>query len=337
MTTETKRVLVTGGAGFIGSNIVRALLEKGYSVVVFDNFSTGKFCNIQPFLHLDCRLIVGDLRQEQDCKAAVQGVDCILHQAALGSVPRSVNDPATTHAVNSTGFLHLLLAAKREGIQRIVYASSSSVYGDHPDLPKREEKTGRPLSPYAVTKQTNEMYAKNFVDLYGMELIGLRYFNVFGRNQSPDGPYAAAIPRFIQTLIEQKSPNIFGDGEQSRDFTHIDNVIEANLLAMNTSEKRAIGQVFNVACGQQTTLNELYCALQKNLQLFCPSVADIAPAYCPPRKGDIQHSFASIAKIEEILGYQVVKSFDQGVKESIAWYWESLCKQRQAVDQGVCP
>ncbi len=320
-------VLITGGAGFIGSNLVEALLKQDNRIVCLDNFSTGKRENIAPFLnHPDFTLIEGDIRNMEDCKKATEGMDFVLHQAALGSVPRSINDPVTTNNVNIGGFVNMLVAARDSGIKRFVYAASSSTYGDHPALPKVEEHIGKPLSPYAVTKYVNELYASVFADLYGMEIIGLRYFNVFGKRQDPDGAYAAVIPKFIKSLIDGIPPVINGDGSHSRDFTYIENVVQVNQLALLTENPEALNTVYNVAFGENASLNELYNQLTLLLADFNPAIAGIHPVYGPPRKGDILHSLASIEKARRLLGYNPAYSLKDGLKEAIQWYYEYLSK-----------
>ncbi|MEI6747553.1 MAG: SDR family oxidoreductase [Bacteroidales bacterium] len=324
-TITNSRVLVTGGAGFIGSNLVEALLQQDNEVICLDNFSTGKRENIVPFgQNKRFRMIEGDIRILADCKTAVDGIDYVLHQAALGSVPRSIADPITTNEVNIGGFLNMLVASHDAKVKRFVYAASSSTYGDHPGLPKVEDKIGNPLSPYAVTKYVNELYARVFSDLYGMETIGLRYFNVFGRRQDPDGAYAAVIPRFVKSLVKGEAPGIFGDGLQSRDFTYVDNVVQVNQLAALVENSAALNTVYNVAFGENTTLNELYAQLVANLSEFDPEIAKIKPVFGPERQGDVRHSLASIEKAKNLLDYDPKYSLSQGLKLAIAWYWESF-------------
>ncbi len=319
------RVLVTGGAGFIGSALIESLLSQHNEVVCLDNLATGKRENIKDFItEKNFRFIEGDIRNSADCKNAAEGVDIVLHQAALGSVPRSVKDPITTNDVNISGFLNMITAARDAGVKRFVYASSSSVYGDHPALPKFEENTGNPLSPYAVTKKVNELYARVFGELYGMETLGLRYFNVFGRRQDPDGQYAAVIPRFVKSLIQHEAPRIFGDGSQTRDFTYIENVVQANLKAAVADNPEAYNTAYNVACGDRVTLNELYLFLREGLAAFDPEIATINPVYTDPRQGDIPHSLASIEKTSRLLGYEPQFNLRQGLEHSIKWYWEHL-------------
>ena len=320
-----KKILVTGGAGFIGSNLIEVLLAKGNKLVCLDNFSTGKKENIEPFMsHESFTLITGDIRKIEDCKKAVAGVDYVLHEAALGSVPRSIKDPITTNDVNVSGFLNMLVASRDAGVKRFVYAASSSTYGDSKSLPKQEEIIGKPLSPYAITKYVNELYADTFYKTYGFETIGLRYFNVFGRKQTPDGAYAAVIPKFVGQLVNYESPIINGDGEYSRDFTYIDNVIQMNLLALTTTNKEAVNQVYNTAFGERATLNDLVKSLKKYLSDYDPKISEIEIVYGPNRAGDIPHSLASIEKAKKLLNYNPKYSLQSGLKEAIAWYWKQL-------------
>lgn len=321
------KVLVTGGAGFIGSNLCEYLLAHNYKVVCLDNFATGKIENLLPLLnrYLDTfKLIVGDIRDLSDCQKAVVGVDYILHEAALGSVPRSIKDPATTNTVNIGGFLNMLIAARDAGVKRFMYAASSSTYGDSQSLPKVEDVIGRPLSPYAVTKYVNELYADVFARTYGMECIGLRYFNVFGRCQDPFGAYAAVIPLFVKKLMAHESPVINGDGEYSRDFTYIDNVIQMNMLAMTTTNPDAVNQVYNTAFGERTTLNQLVNYLKEYLSEFDPKIADVEILHGPNRQGDIPHSLACIDKARKLLGYIPEYSMRDGLKEAVKWYWHNI-------------
>ena len=321
------KVLVTGGAGFIGSNLCEYLLAHNYKVVCLDNFATGKIENLLPLLnrYLDTfKLIVGDIRDLSDCQKAVVGVDYILHEAALGSEPRSIKDPATTNAVNIGGFLNMLIAARDAGVKRFMYAASSSTYGDSQSLPKVEDVIGRPLSPYAVTKYVNELYADVFARTYGMECIGLRYFNVFGRRQDPFGAYAAVIPLFVKKLMAHESPVINGDGEYSRDFTYIDNVIQMNMLAMTTTNPDAVNQVYNTAFGERTTLNQLVNYLKEYLSEFDPKIADVEILHGPNRQGDIPHSLACIDKARKLLGYIPEYSMRDGLKEAVKWYWHNI-------------
>lgn len=322
---NNKKILVTGGAGFIGSNLCEALLSSGNRVICLDNFSTGHRRNIEKYLHVeDFTLIEGDIRDIETCKRAVEGVDYVLHEAALGSVPRSINDPVTTNEVNVSGFLNMLVASRDAGVKRFIYAASSSTYGDSASLPKVEDVIGRPLSPYAITKYVNELYADVFSKTYGMECIGLRYFNVFGRRQDPHGAYAAVIPLFVKKLMQHESPVINGDGEYSRDFTYIDNVIQMNLLALQTENKAALNTVYNTAYGERNTLNQLVANLRDFLSEFDPAIADVEIKYGPNRLGDIPHSLASVDKAKALLGYQPAYSLRDGLKEAIKWYWENL-------------
>lgn len=320
-----KKVLVTGGAGFIGSNLCKDLLAHDNQVVCLDNFSTGKKENIAPLLSdRNFTLLTGDIRQAEDCRRAVEGVDIVLQQAALGSVPRSLHDPLTTNEVNVSGFLNVLIAARDARVKRVIYAASSSTYGDSRALPKTEDLIGKPLSPYAVTKYVNELYAHVFGLNYGMELIGLRYFNVYGRHQDPDGAYAAAIPRFIKALVRLESPRINGDGTNSRDFTYIDNVIQMNHLAATTDNQAAIGQVFNTAVGERADLNTLVGLLKRFLGERDPRIAGVEILYGPERAGDIPHSLASVEKARQLLGYEPSHTLEQGLRESVQWYWEQM-------------
>jgi UDP-N-acetylglucosamine/UDP-N-acetylgalactosamine 4-epimerase len=321
----SSKVLVTGGAGFIGSNLVEALLKQNNQVVCLDNFATGKRVNIAEFMdHPSFTLIEGDIRDQEACNKACDGVDYVLHQAALGSVPRSINDPVTSNEVNIGGFVKMLVAARDAGVKRFVYAASSSTYGDHPALPKVEEVIGKPLSPYAITKYVNELYANIFADLYGMQVIGLRYFNVFGKRQDPDGAYAAVIPKFIKSLLRGESPVINGDGTQSRDFTYVENVVQVNQLALLSEDPESLNTIYNVAFGENTTLNELYKYLVEFLTPYHPEVAKVIPEYGPPRKGDVQHSLASIEKARNLLGYYPLYNIREGLKEAIGWYVKDL-------------
>ncbi len=320
-----KRVLVTGGAGFIGSSLCHDLLERGNEVVCLDNFATGKKENIKDLRgNPGFRLIDGDIRDPETCNKAVKGVDVVLHQAALGSVPRSIADPATTNAVNINGFLNMLIATRDAGIRRFVYASSSSVYGDSPELPKVEERTGKVLSPYAVTKLVNEEYARVFGSLYGMETMGLRYFNVFGRRQDPNGPYAAVIPKFTMAFMKHDSPVINGDGSNSRDFTYIDNVVLANNLAATVENPAAFNQAYNIACGDSVNLNEMTSLLRSYLAEKDPKIAAVNPQHGPNRAGDIPHSMASIDKAVRLIGYKPQVLFSDGLHRAVEWYVDNL-------------
>jgi len=322
---SNKTILVTGGAGFIGSNLCEALLEKGNKVVCLDNFATGKRENIEEFLEdPNFVLIEGDIRKLEDCLKASQGVDYVLHQAALGSVPRSIKDPITSNDVNVSGFLNMLVAARDNGVQRFVFAASSSTYGDSESMPKVEDIIGKPLSPYAITKYVNELYADIFSKTYGLETIGLRYFNVFGRKQDPNGAYAAVIPKFVSQLMNGESPVINGDGNYSRDFTYIDNVIQANLLSLVTTNKKAINTIYNVAYGDRNTLNDLMGYLKEYLSEFDAKISNVEVVYGPNRAGDIPHSHASVAKAKEKFNYNPEFSLQQGLKEAVKWYWKNL-------------
>lgn len=320
-----KKILVTGGAGFIGSNLTEALLKLNNEVICLDNFATGKEENITPFLtNPNYTLIEGDIRKLSDCQLAVKGVDYVLHQAALGSVPRSIKDPITSNEVNVSGFLNMLTASRDSGVKRFIYAASSSTYGDSEALPKVEDKIGKPLSPYAITKYVNELYADVFSKTYGLETIGLRYFNVFGRKQDPNGAYAAVIPKFVSQFMAGESPVINGNGEFSRDFTYIDNVIQANLLSITTKNKKAINTVYNVAFGERNTLKDLVELLKKQLTELDSKIKDIQVIYGPNRVGDIPHSLASVDKAKNLLGYNPQFSLEKGLKEAVNWYWNNL-------------
>ena len=320
-----KKILVTGGAGFIGSNLCEVLLEKGNQVVCLDNFATGKKHNIAHLLdHSNFQFIQGDIRNLSDCIKSVEGVDYVLHQAALGSVPRSIKDPITSNDVNVGGFLNMLIAARDGGVKRFVYAASSSTYGDSEALPKVEDKIGKPLSPYAITKYVNELYADVFSKTYGLETIGLRYFNVFGRRQDPNGAYAAVIPKFVGQFMKGESPVINGDGEYSRDFTYIDNVVQANLLSLVADTKEAINTVYNVAYGERNTLNDLVGYLKEYLSELDVKIKDVEVLHGPNRLGDIPHSLASVDKAKQLLNYNPQFSLQKGLKEAVKWYWENL-------------
>jgi UDP-N-acetylglucosamine 4-epimerase len=320
-----ERVLVTGGAGFIGSALCEALLAAGYGVTCLDNFATGKRENVESLLgNPSFRLIEGDIRDISACRAALSGVSYVFHEAALGSVPRSIKDPLTTNAVNVDGFLNILQASCEAGVRRVIFASSSSVYGNSEQLPKREELIGEPLSPYAVTKYANELYASIFYRTYGLEYIGLRYFNVFGRRQDPFSEYAAVIPLFARRYLAHESPVIHGDGIQSRDFTYIDNVIQANLLCLAELPSSAVNRIYNIACGERTTLNELSDYLRECLGAYDPRVLSIEPVHGQSRAGDIPHSLASIEKAQTLLGYHPDYDVRSGLRESAKWYYENL-------------
>lgn len=324
---ENSRILVTGGAGFIGSNLVEVLLSQNNELVVLDNFATGKRENLAPFAeNPHFTLIEGDIRNMATCRQAVDGIDYVLHEAALGSVPRSIKDPMTSTEVNISGFVNMLYAAQEAKVKRFVYAASSSTYGDSKTLPKVEDKIGKPLSPYAITKYVNELFAENFSKLYDIETIGLRYFNVFGRRQDPFGAYAAVIPKFAMSLIRHESPIINGDGSFSRDFTYVDNVIQANQLALLTVDSEAVNTIYNVACGERTTLKQLFEYLRENLADFDAEISHIEAQYGPSRPGDIPHSLADINKAHKLLGYDPQYNVQRGLKEAAGWYFENLTK-----------
>jgi len=323
--TSVYKILITGGAGFIGSNLCEYFINKGHQVTCLDNFATGHRHNLDSIInHPNFTLIEGDIRNLEDCRKAVSGADYVLHQAALGSVPRSINDPITTNDVNVSGFLNMLVASRDANIKRFVYAASSSTYGDSEALPKEEDKIGKPLSPYAITKFVNELYADIFSKTYGLETIGLRYFNVFGRKQDPNGAYAAVIPKFVMQLMRHESPVINGDGNYSRDFTYIDNIIQINELAMLTENKEAVNTVYNAAFGDRTTLNDLVFYLKESLSEMDSDIANIAITHGPNRAGDIPHSLASIEKAKKNLGYNPKYSMQNGLKEAVQWYWKHL-------------
>jgi len=319
------KILITGGAGFIGSNLTEHFLNKGYQVVVLDNFATGHRHNLEQHRNNpNFELIEGDIRNTSDCQKAVHGVDYILHQAALGSVPRSIKDPQTSNEVNVSGFLNMLVAAKDANVKRFVYAASSSTYGDSEALPKVEDKIGKPLSPYAITKYVNELYAEIFSKTYGLETIGLRYFNVFGRRQDPNGAYAAVIPLFVKQFMNHESPVINGTGDYSRDFTYIDNVIQMNELAITTTNTDAVNTVYNTAVGDRTTLNQLVGYLKEYLTAYDAEIANVEIKHGPNRQGDIPHSLASVEKAKSLLGYQPTHTIGEGLKEAVKWYWDNL-------------
>lgn len=322
---KNKKVLVTGGAGFIGSNLCQALLNLEVKVTCLDNFATGHQHNITPFLsNPNFTLITGDIRDLEVCNTACKDQDFVLHQAALGSVPRSIADPITSNAVNVSGFLNMLVAARDAKVKRFIYAASSSTYGDHEALPKVEETIGKPLSPYAITKYVNELYAENFFTTYGLNTIGLRYFNVFGKRQDPNGAYAAVIPLFVKQFIKHERPIINGDGTYSRDFTYIDNVVQMNLRAITTDNKDALNQVYNTAVGDRTTLVQLTDLLKKYLSKYDPKIAQVNIVHGPNRKGDIPHSLASVDKAKRLLDYKPTHGIAQGIEEAVDWYWENL-------------
>ena len=318
-------ILITGGAGFIGSNLCEHFIAKGYNVRCLDNFATGHRYNLDAIISNEKFLLIeGDIRNLDDCKKAVDGVDYVLHEAALGSVPRSINDPITSNDVNVSGFLNMLVASRDAGVKRFVYAASSSTYGDSESLPKVEEVIGKPLSPYAITKYVNELYAEIFSRTYGLETIGLRYFNVFGRKQDPNGAYAAVIPKFVMQLMKKESPIINGDGNYSRDFTYIDNVIQMNELAITVQNTEAVNTVYNTAYGDRTTLNDMVFYLKKYLSEFDVAIADVEVIHGPNRVGDIPHSLASIDKAKKLLNYNPKFAFKDGLKEAVEWYWNNL-------------
>lgn len=322
---QNKSILVTGGAGFIGSNLVEKLLDLGAKVTVLDNFSTGFHHNIEAFKsNPNFRLMEGDIRSLETCREACANQEFVLHEAALGSVPRSINDPITSNEVNVSGFLNMLVAARDAGVKRLVYAASSSTYGDHEALPKIEDRIGKPLSPYAITKYVNELYADVFKRTYGFDTIGLRYFNVFGRKQNPDGAYAAVIPKFVQQLMRHESPTINGAGDYSRDFTYIDNVIQMNLLALTTENEQALNQVYNTAVGDRTTIRQMAELLKEYLAQHDAKINEVEILHGPTRVGDIPHSLASIEKAKKYLGYQPTHIFADGLKEAVDWYWGNL-------------
>jgi UDP-N-acetylglucosamine 4-epimerase len=326
-----RRWLVTGGAGFIGSHLVEVLLGHGQEVVVLDDFSTGREENLEAVRRAvggaaarALRVVRGDIRDPDACLAAARGAQVVLHQAALGSVPRSIARPVPTHEVNVSGFLNVLQAARAAGVPRVVYASSSSVYGDHPALPKREGETGRPLSPYAASKRCDELYGQAFATCYGLELVGLRYFNVFGPRQDPEGPYAAVMPRWFAALLRGTPVTINGDGETSRDFCYVANAVQANLLAATTTRADALGEVYNVACGARTTLGELFALVRDEVARLRPEAARARPVHADFRPGDVRHSLADVAKASALLGYRPTHSVAQGLAEAAAWYASAL-------------
>ena len=320
-----RKILVTGGAGFIGSNLCEELVKKGNYVVCLDNFSTGRIENIQGLLDNNrFKLIEGDIRNLDTCLKAVNGVDVVFHEAALGSIPRSIDDPITTNAVNISGFLNILVAAKNAKIDRFIFAASSSAYGDNETIPKVEDTIGKPLSPYALTKYVDELYAHVFSITYGLKYIGIRYFNVFGRRQDPNSAYAAVIPLFIKKLLKHEQPIINGDGSNSRDFTYIDNIIHINMLALETLSPKAFNQIYNGAGGENTSVLELEQLITKKLSAYDNCIGCIAPIFGPNRIGDIKHSKASISKAKELLGYTPVCTFEDGLKKTIYWYLTNL-------------
>jgi len=320
-----KKILITGGAGFIGSNLTESFLNTGNTVVCLDNFSTGKKENMRDFIgNPNFMLIDGDIRNSNDCEDALKGIDIVFHQAALGSVPRSIIDPVSATDVNIGGFVKMLYASVQAGIKRFVYAASSSTYGDSNALPKVEENIGMPLSPYGITKYVDELFACNFAEIYGIEVIGLRYFNVFGRRQDPEGPYAAVIPKFVRMLKNHEAPVINGDGSNTRDFTYIDNVVQANHLAGLVSDKRALNQVYNIACGERTNLDHLFGMLRDLTGKYDKRILGIEAQHGPERAGDIPHSQASIEKARKMLGYLPSCSVERGLEEAVDWFWNNL-------------
>lgn len=320
-----RKILVTGGAGFIGSNLCEELVKKGNYVVCLDNFLTGRIENIQGLLDNNrFKLIEGDIRNLDTCLKAVNGVDVVFHEAALGSIPRSIDDPITTNAVNISGFLNMLVAAKNAKIDRFIFAASSSAYGDNETIPKVEDTIGKPLSPYALTKYVDELYAHVFSITYGLKYIGIRYFNVFGRRQDPNSAYAAVIPLFIKKILKHEQPIINGDGSNSRDFTYIDNIIHINMLALETLSPKAFNQIYNGAGGENTSVLELEQLITKNLSAYDNCIDCIVPIFGPNRIGDVKHSKASISKARELLGYTPVCTFEDGLKKTIYWYLTNL-------------
>jgi UDP-N-acetylglucosamine/UDP-N-acetylgalactosamine 4-epimerase len=322
---SSSKILVTGGAGFIGSNLCEKLIELGAYVKCLDNFSTGHVANLDQFIdNSNFTLIEGDIRNLDTCQRACENVDYILHEAALGSVPRSLKDPITSNEVNISGFLNMLVAARDNKVKRFVYAASSSTYGDSISLPKIEDVIGKPLSPYAITKYVNELYADIFHKSYGLDTIGLRYFNVFGRKQDPNGAYAAVIPKFVMQFMDHQSPVINGDGTYSRDFTYIDNVIQMNLLALTIENEKALNEVYNTAVGDRTNLVELTQLLKKYLSQYDPDISNVEVKHGPTRPGDIPHSLASVDKAKKLMGYNPTHNLENGLEEAVKWYWDNL-------------
>ena len=320
-----KKILVTGGAGFIGSNLCESLLKNGAIVYSLDNFLTGKEENLKTLLNNKNFIsIKGDIRDFQVCQSATENIDFVLHNAAIGSVPRSIENPIETNEINITGFVNVLKSSVENNVKRFIYAASSSTYGDSSYLPKVEDKIGNPLSPYALSKYTNELYASVFSKIYDIEVIGLRYFNVFGKRQSVDGPYSAVIPQFISKLINYESPLINGDGSFSRDFTHVDNVVKMNLLALSTQNKKAINQVYNTAIGEKTTINELFNQIKDSLIKYDNKIASVEVTFGDLREGDIPHSVASIKKAENLLNYNPITNVEDGLKETVDWFYNNL-------------
>ncbi|MGX1024548.1 SDR family oxidoreductase [Psychroflexus sp. MBR-150] len=324
---KNKKILVTGAAGFIGSNLCEFLLKNDIQVRGLDNFATGHHQNIKEILdQKKFEFIEGDIRDFETCKSACQDIDFVLHQAALGSVPRSIENPILTNKANIDGFLNMLVASKDNGVKRFVYAASSSTYGDSKSLPKIEDNIGKPLSPYAITKYVNELYAENFKLIYDLDTIGLRYFNVFGRKQDPNGAYAAVIPKFVIQLMKHRSPTINGDGTFSRDFTYIENVIQMNILALTTTNKKALNEVYNTAVGDRTTIKQMSNLLKKFLSKYDSKIADIPINHGPNRQGDVPHSLASIDKATNLLGYKPSHKFEEGLQQAVKWYWKNYSK-----------
>ena len=322
---SSSKILVTGGAGFIGSNLCEHLIELGAKVKCLDNFSTGHLKNLDRIIdNEDFELIEGDICDLETCRRACEGIDYVFHEAALGSVPRSLKDPITSNEVNISGFLNMLVAAKDAEVKRFVYAASSSTYGDSKNLPKVEDEIGKPLSPYAITKYVNELYADIFHKAYKLDTIGLRYFNVFGRKQDPDGAYAAVIPKFVMQFMKHESPVINGDGTYSRDFTYIDNVVQMNLLAITCDNSKALNEVYNTAVGDRTNLLELTQLLKKYLSEYDSDIANVEIKHGPNRPGDIPHSLASVEKAKNLLNYKPSHKIEEGLKEAVAWYWKNL-------------
>jgi len=321
------KILITGAAGFIGSNLCSFMIKKGASVIGLDDFSTGNQENLLEFDNIsNFSFVKGDIRDFKTCLKATNNIDFVLHQAALGSVPRSVNDPINTNEVNITGFLNMLEASKQNGVKRFIYAASSSSYGDSVELPKVEERIGNPMSPYAVTKFTNELYASVYNRTFGVETIGLRYFNVFGKKQDPKGPYAAVIPKFISQVLNRENPTINGDGSYSRDFTYINNVLKMNYLALTTENKKAFGQVFNTAFGNRISILEMTNEIIYGIKELIPNLGEVKINFGPTRDGDVAHSHADISKAKKILGYEPSYSFKEGLSDSLDWYIENLKK-----------
>lgn len=322
---KEKKILITGVAGFIGSNLAEAFLDKGYTVVGMDNLSTGKRQNLKQFsANTKFCFVEGDIRDRKLLDEIMPGINVVLHQAALGSVPRSIKDPVTSIDVNITGTTNVLFAAQKHGVERVVYAASSSTYGDSKDLPKIENNIGKPLSPYAISKYVNELLAENFKSIYNLNTIGLRYFNVFGKRQDPESTYAAVIPKFVSQLMRLEAPHINGDGSYSRDFTYIDNVVQANMLAVETTDEHALNRVYNVACGMRTSLNELFEFIKLELSNYNNQILQVKPEYGPVRHGDVPHSLASIQLAKDFLNYKPKFTVQEGLKAAIDWYWNNL-------------